>query len=118
MKKLLLSAFAAASIACAVAPLAHAKLADGQSSSTSGAVRQSFQPGAMAQYRDDDDERYARRYRRYDREQRYDNDRGRGWGRGCNAVKGTFCWLPRAQPMGSNCNCPKDGGVREGYVDR
>lgn len=43
---------------------------------------------------------------------------GYGFGRGCNAVKGTFCYVSRPRPIGSNCSCPKDGGVREGYIDR
>ena len=41
-----------------------------------------------------------------------------GYGRGCNAVKGTFCYVSRPRPLGSNCSCPKDGGTREGYIDR
>jgi hypothetical protein len=43
---------------------------------------------------------------------------GYGYGRGCNAVKGTFCWVSRPRPLGASCGCPKDGGVREGYIDR
>jgi hypothetical protein len=41
-----------------------------------------------------------------------------GYGRGCNAVKGTFCWVSRPRPLGASCSCPKDGGTREGYIDR
>jgi hypothetical protein len=60
---------------------------------------------------------YRERY--YDPPPRYRQERRDvGFGRGCNAVRGTFCYVSRPRPIGSNCSCPHDGGVREGYIDR
>jgi hypothetical protein len=60
--------------------------------------------------RDYDEPRYRPGYR--------SERRSTGYGVECVAVRNTFCRLYRPQPIGSACNCPKGGGVREGYVER
>jgi hypothetical protein len=117
MKKILMSALAVAALTLAIAPVANAEIGEKDAFPSPFAT----QDQQRRRYQDQEP-RYTQPTRRYEQAPRYEYERApvrdRGWGRGCNAVKGTFCWLPRAQPMGSNCNCPKGGGVREGYVDR
>ena len=79
-----------------------------------------YQPRYEQRYYEPPAPRYRPEYRpeyrtEYPPEPRF---AGYGYGRGCNAVKGTFCYVSRPRPIGSNCSCPKDGGVREGYIDR
>jgi hypothetical protein len=96
MKKTLFTLLAAVTLTAAVAP-------------------------ASAQFYDPYEGRPRRVERYYEPPPRYREERresGYGFGRGCNAVKGTFCWVSRPRPLGANCSCPKDGGVREGYIDR
>jgi hypothetical protein len=94
-------------------------------------VQPERRPVIVQRSRDDDDRRpryipappqpryYEERSYGYDRDSgRGYGDYGRGYGVSCVAVRNTFCTLRRPRPIGSDCNCPHGGGVREGTVRR